>query len=67
MQDVRVGEELDVADGEHHVQGEAGACGFEDGEGGFLGGGEGGDEGEGGEAREGADVVGVPPVVGCGG
>ena len=50
VQDVLVGEELDVADFEDHVQGEALAGRFKHVGGFELGGGEGGDEARGGEA-----------------
>ena len=61
MQHLRVGDELDVADFEDHVQGEALAGCFEHVGGFDLRGGERGDDALGGEPREGADVVGVPP------
>lgn len=61
VQDVRVGQELDVADVEDHVQREAVAGGLEDLEGLQLGGGQGWDDALVGEAGQGADVVGVPP------
>lgn len=62
MQYVLVGEPLDVADVEDHVQGEAHAGVFEDLEGFELGGGEGGDFAGGGEAGEGFYEVGVPSL-----
>ena len=62
VQYVRIGEELDVADFENHVEGKAETGCFEDGGCFFLGGGERGDDAGGGEAGEGADVIGVPSV-----
>ena len=60
MEDVLVGEELDVADFEDHVEGFTEADGFEDVGGFELRRGEGRDEARRAKAREGADVVGVP-------
>jgi hypothetical protein len=60
VQNVGVGDELDVADFEDHVESETLAGGFEDLESLFLGVGERGDEARVREAGEGADVVGVP-------
>lgn len=63
MQDVRVGDELDVADVEDHVQGEALAGLLEDFDGFELLGRERGDDAGVGEAGERADVVGVPSAL----
>lgn len=63
MQDVRVGDELDVADIEDHVEGEALAGLLEDFDGFELLGGERGDDAGVGEARERADVVGIPSAL----
>ena len=63
MEDVLVGEPLNVADVEDHVQAEAHASFFQYGEGGLLGGGEGWDPAGVGEAGEGADEVGVPSAL----
>lgn len=63
MQDVRVGDELNVADVKDHVQGEALAGLFEDFDGFELGGGERGDDAGVGEAGERANVVGVPSAL----
>jgi len=62
MQNVLVGEPLDVADVEYHVQGEAHAGVFEDLEGFELAGGEGGDFAGFGEAGEGFYEVWVPSL-----
>lgn len=63
VQDVRVGEELDIANVKNHVQGEAVAGGLEDLESLDLGGGEGWDDALVREAGQRADVVGVPSAV----
>lgn len=63
VQDVRVGDKLDVADVEDHVEGEALASLFEDFDGFELLGGERGDDSCVGEAGERPDVVGVPSAL----
>lgn len=63
VQDVRVGDELDIADVEDHVQGQTLGGFFQNAEGFLLAVGEGGDDALVGEAREGADVVGVPSII----
>ena len=60
MEHLCVGDKLNVADFEDHVQGEALAGCFEHLGGFDLCGGEGGDDALGREPREGAYVVGVP-------
>ena len=60
VQDVVVGQELDVADVEDHVEGQPLTGFLQDGGGFFLRSGERRDEAGGGETGEGADVVGVP-------
>lgn len=62
MQDVVVGQELDVANVENHVQREALGRLFKDGGGALLGVGERRDEPRVREARQRADVVGIPSV-----
>ena len=57
-----VGDELDIANVEDHVEGEALAGLLEDFNGFELGRGEWGDDASGGEAAERADVVGVPSI-----
>ena len=57
MEDLGIGEELDVADFKDHVQRETEAGLFEDRDGFFLLGGEGRDEAFGGEASERAEEV----------
>lgn len=60
---MRVGDKLDVADVEDHMQGETLAGLFEDFDGLELGGGERGDDACVGETGERADVVGVPSAL----
>lgn len=59
---VFVGQELDIADFEDHVQGQALACVLEHVDGFELSGREGRDDAVVGEAGEGADVVWVPSL-----
>lgn len=66
VEGVRVAEELDVADLEDHVQGQAHASLFQHGGGVLLGGREGWDLAGGAEAGEGFDVVRVPFAVDAG-